>query len=433
MIELPKFGKGICLARVDRLLTALGIDRARLAARSIVVTGSNGKGSTSVFCEFIARSHGLTTGLFTSPHLFAFSERFRLNGIPVDQDRLANAIERVSAAIKSDREQGFGAFEAQFAVACLLFMEQACDLMIFEAGIGGRYDPVRTVGSKVTAVVSVDLEHTELLGNSLELIALDKTDACASGGTVIYGQNCLPLHDVIESYVANRGVSTRFVGRELLSHDIRYSPRAQTFDLGIGKLRFGVSTRLLGSFQINNAVVAAALVHQWLLNQGRLIEAEFINAVRDGLLAAHWPGRLETISDDPHIVIDVGHTPDGITQTIQSLDQLYPSRDWIAVVGVSRDKDVSKIIRLIARRFDKFVCARAYHKGSDPQVIAESILQENPKAAILFQGDVADAMRKTIEIARRESRAVVVIGGLFLAAEFAVAYRGGDPKALRFF
>src|SRR6478672_4317449 len=100
MIELPKFGKGICLARVDRLLTALGIDRARLAARSIVVTGSNGKGSTSVFCEFIARSYGLTTGLFTSPHLFEFSERFRLNGILVDQGRLANAIETVTAAIK---------------------------------------------------------------------------------------------------------------------------------------------------------------------------------------------------------------------------------------------------------------------------------------------------------------------------------------------
>ena len=165
-------------------------------AMSVVVTGSNGKGSTAAFCAGIGRAYGLRTGLFTSPHLYRFNERFQVDGAPIGDDDLARLASRIEAAIAEiSRRSGerFGAFEAMFALACLYFQERHCDFAVFEAGIGGRYDPVRLVGARVTCVTSVDYEHVELLGNTLELIASDKSDACASGGTIVYGENCRSL------------------------------------------------------------------------------------------------------------------------------------------------------------------------------------------------------------------------------------------------
>ena len=116
----------------------------------MVVTGSNGKGSTAAFCAGIGRAYGLRTGLFTSPHLFRFNERFQVDGVPIDDDalaRLARRIETAIAEVSRRRNEKFGAFEALFALACLHFQQADCDFAVFEAGIGGRYDPVRLVGA----------------------------------------------------------------------------------------------------------------------------------------------------------------------------------------------------------------------------------------------------------------------------------------------
>ena len=153
MFDLPKYGDGVCLARMADLLDALAVDRAQLARASVVVTGSNGKGSTAAFCAGIGRAYGLRTGLFTSPHLYRFNERFQVDGASIDDDDLARLVLRIEIAtgeISQHRGEQFGAFEALFALACLFFTERQCDFMVFEAGIGGRYDPVRLVGALTT-------------------------------------------------------------------------------------------------------------------------------------------------------------------------------------------------------------------------------------------------------------------------------------------
>ena len=208
MFDLPKYGDGICLARLAELLDVLGIDRARLQRNSVVVTGSNGKGSTAAMCAAIGRAYGLRTGLFTSPHLLRFNERIRIDDAEIGDDDFARCKQRVEAAIAAisqQRGEQFGAFEALFALACLHFQESGCEFIVFEAGIGGRYDPVRLVGARKTCVTSVDYEHVELLGNTLELIVSDKSDACASGGTIIYGENCRGLRRHLLEYNRHRG------------------------------------------------------------------------------------------------------------------------------------------------------------------------------------------------------------------------------------
>ena len=205
--ELPKYGKGICLARMAALLEALAIDRGKLQERSVAVTGSNGKGSTAAFCASIAHAYSLRTGLFTSPHLFRINERFQIDGAPIADSALNELAGRVTTAIDAISRQGgeqFGAFEAMFALASLYFQESGCEFMVFEAGIGGRYDPVRLVGALTTSVTSVDYEHVDLLGDTLELIVSDKSDACASGGSIVYGENCLNLKAHLVEYNRHR-------------------------------------------------------------------------------------------------------------------------------------------------------------------------------------------------------------------------------------
>ncbi len=237
MFKLPKYGEGICLGRVAELLDALAVDRAKLSRISVVVSGSNGKGSTAAFCAAIGKACGLRTGLFTSPHLYRFNERVRVDGAEIgDEDlaRLVLRIETVIAEISARSGEQFGAFEALFALACLHFQERGCEFAVFETGIGGRYDAVRVVGALVTAVTSVDYEHVELLGHSLELIASDKSDACASGGTIVYGENCRGLRPHLTEYNRFRGVTSLFVRDEIEIDGESTSAAGQQFDFGVG-------------------------------------------------------------------------------------------------------------------------------------------------------------------------------------------------------
>ena len=438
MFDLPKYGDGICLARMAGLLEALGIDRARLQRISVVVTGSNGKGSTAAMCAQIGRTSGLRTGLFTSPHLFRFNERVQVDGVEISDDaimRLKLQVDAAIAGISKRIGQQFGAFEALFALACLHFQQSGCDFAVFEAGIGGRYDPVRLIGARETCVTSVDYEHVDLLGNTLELIASDKSDACATGGTIIYGENCRSLRPHLVEYNRWRGCTPLFVRDEIAIDNEAQSASGQHFDFQFGDHDFRrVELGLPGAFQFNNAAIAATLFLLWLQReQPRTAPERIETAIRSGLRDARWPGRLEVIQQDPLTVIDVGHTPDGIRQSLASLAAIHGADDWILVTGASRDKKADEIVGALAPSFDAIICTAAHHKGADAQDIAAAAARANPKADIRLAATIADAVRVSRELASAKRRKIYVAGGLFLAIEYAAVARGGRAEDLKFF
>ena len=438
MFDLPKYGDGICLARLAELLDGLGIDRARLQRHSVVVTGSNGKGSTAAMCAAIGRAYGLRTGLFTSPHLLRFNERIRIDDTEIGGDdfaRLKQRVETAIAGISQHRAEKFGAFEALFALACLHFQESGCEFTVFEAGIGGRYDPVRLVGAQETCVTSVDYEHVELLGNSLELIVSDKSDACASGGTIIYGENCRTLRRHLLEYNRHRGIKSLFVGDEIAIGGEQTSASGQRLDY-----RFGdhwhrrLETRLLGAVQFNNAAIAVTLLLLWLQRaQPHAVPDRIEAAIRSGLRDTHWPGRLEVIAQDPLTVIDVGHTPDGIRQSLASLKAIHGTDHWILVTGASSDKKAGEIAGALAPAFDTIIATAAYHKGAKPHDIAAAARRANPAAEIHVADTIEDAVHMARDLAASRRRRLYVAGGLFLAIEYATAARGGRAQDLKFF
>jgi dihydrofolate synthase / folylpolyglutamate synthase len=438
VFDLPKYGDGVCLARLADLLDAIEIDRAGLSRISVVVTGSNGKGSTAAFCAGIAQACGLRTGLFTSPHLYRFNERFQVDGVPIGDDDLARLVARIGSAIAVIAQRSnapFGAFEAMFALACLHFQERQCDFMVFEAGIGGRYDPVRLVGALATCVTSVDYEHVELLGNSLELIASDKSDACASGGTIVYGENCRSLRPHLTEYNDTRGIASLFVRDEIEISGEAISATGQRFDFRSGDHEFrDLETGLPGGFQFNNAAIAVTLFLLWLRRvQSGAPAAAIEAAVRSGLGAARWPGRLEMIRRDPLTVIDVGHTPDGIAQSLASLQTIHGAEGWLLVVGASADKKAGEIVAALAPSFDTIISTAAHHKGADAETIAAAVRRANPNAAVHVAATIEDAVELSGTLAATMNRKIYVAGGLFLAIEYATIARGGRARDLDFF
>jgi dihydrofolate synthase/folylpolyglutamate synthase len=439
MFDLPKYGDGVCLARLAALLDALSVDRARLSRDSIVIAGSNGKGSTAALCAGIGRACGLRTGLFTSPHLYRFNERFQIDGVAIDDDELAPLILRIATAIVDLGRRGwhdkFGAFEAQFALACLYFQESDCHFAVFEAGIGGRYDPVRLVGAAVSCVTSVDYEHVNLLGNTLELIASDKSDACAAGGTVIYGENCRPLQRHLAEYNRIRDVTGAYVREQIEIENEATGAATQQFDLRFGDHHFlDLRIGLLGDFQFNNAAIAVALFLLWGQRTGSTVKPAAVEvAIRTGLADTNWPGRLEVIRHDPLTVMDVGHTPDGVAQALRGLRAVHGEDDWILVLGVSSDKNIDEIAQQIAPAFDTIICTAAHHKGADARVVGAAVRKSNPDARIHIAAKIEDAVRISKQLTKTSRQRIYVAGGLFVAVEYATVLRGGRAQDLQFF
>jgi dihydrofolate synthase/folylpolyglutamate synthase len=438
MFNLPKYGEGICLARMAELLETLAIDRIRLRERSVAITGSNGKGSTAAFCASIGRAYGLRTALFTSPHLFRVNERFQIDGMPIVDavlSELTGRIETAIALVSNKRGERFGAFEAMFALACLHFQESDCEFMVFEAGIGGRYDPVRLLGCRISAVASVDYEHVELLGHSLEEIVSDKSDACASGGTVVYGENCRHLRPHINEYNRSRNVESLFVRDEVGIGGASVTATGQCFDFAFGDHHFRtLDVALPGGFQLNNAAIATALFLHWLeLTRSGDAVSRIEAAVRTGLRETRWPGRLETIAQDPLTIVDVGHTPDGIRQSLTALRQIYGEHGWILVVAVSFDKKADEIAGALAPWFDTIICTAAHHKGGDPAALASTMRRLNPLALVEIAATIEQAFSLSQTLAISLRRRIYVAGGLFAAVEFTAVARGLDAKQLVFF
>jgi len=400
-VPYPKFGKGPGLERVSSIAAQLGVDLASFGAQGAVIVGSNGKGSTAAMTAALLQHAGASVGLFTSPHLFDLNERFRLDGEDITDDELQRHWDRVSAAVEvAGKTKELGGFEFLFLIAADWFAARRCKHTVWEAGIGGRLDPVRLIKAKRLALTSLDLEHTQILGASLEEIGLDKIEAAPAGAT-LYAAVWSSVREVLARRCAEIGV--RYVS----------SPPY-----------YGADIPLHGKHQHQNAALA--------LNIATSITGVDDEALAPRFAATSWPGRLERLSTDPLVVIDVGHTPAAVAAALEGFQAMRGARRAVLVCGASHDKDVGAIVGALAPAFSTIICAAARHKGAPVAQIAAHASAANPQAELALAETVADARRLALARAGADG-AVYVAGGLFLAAEFRAVDHGRDPATLLFF
>jgi dihydrofolate synthase/folylpolyglutamate synthase len=446
LLAIPKYGQGIGLHRLDYLLKQSPIQPWVAQVNAIKVTGSNGKGSVCSMVSAILQEAGFQVGLYTSPHLFRFNERFCIDGSPISDRDLQAAGDWMFQTLQTYQhlhpEDYFGAFEVFTGMALYHFATQGVNAVVSEAGIGGRFDSTRMIPGHTTAITSLDLEHTQILGTTLEQIAYDKADLCPSGGLLVVGPLEPGVGRRLQVYCALRNVTLLQITEHCSVSKPRYQDDLMTFDLHYRDLTLrDLQLKLLGHHQVHNAAIAIVLAEQWLRGrwpqaglQSSLWSSTDLEAIiRRALCALSVPGRFHKVWEQPEIYVDGGHTPHAMAQLVCSVQQLWVSQPILLVTGVSYNKDVTGMMAKLAPLPTQAICTRAWHRGGPVRGVAEGLSKCRPELPICCCETVEEAVELAIDLGRRHQMKVLVTGGLFLAAEVIQLLRGEDPQALQFF
>jgi dihydrofolate synthase/folylpolyglutamate synthase len=365
---------------------------------------------------------GHRTGLYTSPHLTDLGERFVVDGRATTAADLRDAAEAVRAASEELVTTGVlpappTFFEATTAVAFEIFRRARVDVAVLEVGLGGRFDATNVVTPAVAAITSIDLDHTDLLGPTLEGIAREKAGIIKPGVPVVVGERKAGPRAVIERTSAELGA--RFVGAfDGIALEARLDDGRATIDLRTPRAAYAkVRLALPGRHQIDNAVVTVRLL-ETLSEVGLPVSAE---AIRAGLERARWPGRLEAIDGariarpGRTVLLDAAHNPAGARALAAYLAEWHPGGVPI-VFGAMRDKDVQGMFAALAPQASRIDVTRAQTpRAMDPAALAEAARREAPAVPVDVHSNVRAALESAID--RSASSTVVCAGSIFLVGE----------------
>ena len=324
------------LARSRELLGLLGGPQKKL--KFVHIAGTNGKGSTAAMLAAVLQSAGYRTGLYTSPHLLRFHERMRVNGEEIDDKSLIALTNTVRQAAAQMREMPTG-FEIMTAIAFLYFVQERCDIVSLEVGLGGRMDSTNVIPApEVCVVMNIGLEHTAILGDTLEKIAAEKCGIIKRGAhAVLFGQT-EGVEAVAREKCTQEGVALTVTAQEKLER-ISSSLDGQVFKY---RGRGPYHLRLLGEYQLLNALT---VIDTCTALRSRGWEKLTDEAIDSGLSAARWPGRLELLRRSPDFIVDGAHNPQCVDALMDSLAALYSGKKLIFLTGVLRDKDWQQMLR----------------------------------------------------------------------------------------
>lgn len=409
---LERLGINLGLQRVTRLVKELGSPQK--AYRTIHVVGTNGKSSTTRFISALLEAQGHRVGAYVSPHLISLAERQMIDSVPSTEQEFCELVDRVRpVAEKIDKSLKGGdrltQFEILTAAALLYFKEKGCDVAVIEAGLGGRLDATSVISSEVQVLTSIGLEHTELLGDTLSKILMEKAAVIPQKGRVVVGALAEELKAELRHFCAGKAAQCYFLGEQFA---VLADPRADSFDIsGIIGCYTDLRLKVLGTYQRSNAAVAVAAVE--LLNGAELED----DAVRAALGRTLSPGRLEVISTQPLCIFDGSHNPQGMAETVVSLQPILERRRLIAVVSVLRDKDAREIMRSLVPACDIIFATQS----SSPRALASdelaAIVAKLGKGPEVFiDPDPRSAMVSAYRLAT-SNQVVLVTGSLTLVSD----------------
>ncbi len=354
--SLAAFGMRPGLERVSELLARLG--RPQDAYRVIHIVGTNGKSSTTRYCEALLRAHAVRSGAYLSPHISGWTERVIVDGRPIAEPLFAAAVARVRAAVAGlPAELGETTqFEVLTVAALLAFAESGVEAVALEAGLGGRLDATNVVKAPVVVLTNIALEHTEVLGDTRELIFAEKA-AVIKGGDAVFGE-LDGLEDEARRVCAAAGAAPHFLRDSAPPGDLAVSGAPDDFTVlfvpavGPSERWAGLRVPTPALYQVENAALAVAAVRLLL---GGLDEA----AAREALAATAVPGRLQVVAERPLVLADGAHNPDGVRVLAQSLAAVRVPRPAVGVLAIMRDKDYPAMIAGFLPLLDRVVCTQA--------------------------------------------------------------------------
>jgi dihydrofolate synthase / folylpolyglutamate synthase len=376
LFAMQQRGVKLGLENMRRLLIAL--DNPEKSLKFIHVAGTNGKGSVCAMLDSLARSAGIRTGLFTSPHLVRFNERIQVNGNLISDDSVISGIHRIQESIPKDYQPTF--FEITTALALYYFRAWNVDLVILETGLGGRLDATNVVTPLVSVLTSIDLDHQRWLGNSLTEIAREKAGIIKTGIPVVSVPQSAQVRIVIEQTAAERSAPLHYVHRPIS-------------DLVVG---------LPGSHQRINAAAAC----ETLVRAGfELTE----RARREGLATVFWPGRFQRVG--ARIVLDGAHNPAASQRLVETWEECVGDERPAIIFGGLQEKDLRKMISLLSKIAARFYIVPVQSRRAAPAGEIQSLVPEHIPSSTFTS--VSDAL----QLAQQSTEMILVTGSLFLIGE----------------
>jgi dihydrofolate synthase/folylpolyglutamate synthase len=410
--HVQKFG----LENITILSAELG--NPHRAIPCVHIAGTNGKGSTAAMLESILRAAGLSTGLYTSPHLERINERIRINGEDISDETFAAAWTRVGATIESLMAAGKLSahptyFECLTAMAFLAFAERRVDFAVYEVGLGGRLDATNIVNPEVAIITPIDFDHENFLGHSIEEIAGEKAGIIKPGAWVVSSSERPDARSVIARRCAELRARLVEVDSTWQIESVRHSGGCYSAAVASSGVRgrITIEPALPGRFQIRNAL-SAATVGFLLAERGFPMTDD---AIVRGITTVRWPGRLERLSVQPALYLDGTHNPAGARELLKFWKENFEGRRILLVYGAMRDKAVDEIAGLLFPRADTVILT----EPRQPRAISAPLLAEmtgHLAVQTIVVRDPGEALERAMEMAGPDD-AVFATGSLYLVGD----------------
>lgn len=394
------------LERIGELCAKLGNPQDSL--RFIHVAGTNGKGSFCSMLSSVLKEQGYCVGMYTSPYIKCFNERMQINGEPISDGELSQITEKIKP-IADQMEDKPTEFELVTAIAFEYFKNHKCDYVVLECGLGGRLDSTNIINTPVLSVITgIALDHTSILGDTIEKIAGEKAGIIKEGVAVLWCGTDKEAQEVISNASKEKNAPLFTVNREVLN--VKNATLDGTFfDYGEHK---DLKISLLGEYQTQNAMNVLCAV-DLLRDNGVKIDESSIKA---GLEKAKWQARFEIISKNPLVIFDGGHNPQGVDSCVESIKKYFGAEKLIVITGVMADKDYNYISNKIGQIAKEVYCITP----NNPRALsAGEYAKEFEKQGIPAFGceSVGEAAKKAIMRARELGAGVVCLGSLYMYSE----------------
>jgi len=424
---LQKFGIKLGLQNMRCFLDLLGHPERDFP--SIHIAGTKGKGSTAAMIASILSAHGYRVGLYTSPHLQNFTERFSINGQPIAQERVCEIARELRALLEGELHgrtaggdtlflQSITYFEFITAMALRYFSSEKVDVAVVEVGLGGRLDATNVLDPLVSVITNIDYEHTEFLGETLGAIAREKGGIVKKGRPVVSGVVQPGAAEIIGEISRLREAPLDLLGRDFTAESVLETPFVQYLDYRETGDRSLLNLRLplLGVHQQWNAALALRVCS--ILNSLGFSLAE--PAIREGLACTRWPGRFQVLRYRPAVIVDGAHTPASMEHVLATVKRHFPRKRFAVVLGIMKDKEVGKIVERVVSSGGEIIATEPRLERSVAACEIAHRARELGGSAEVCE-DVGEALRSAMSRLEKED-CLLVTGSLFTVGEALTAY-----------
>ncbi|MCK9216375.1 MAG: bifunctional folylpolyglutamate synthase/dihydrofolate synthase [Firmicutes bacterium] len=401
------------LHRINNLLDLIGNPHKGL--KSVLIAGTNGKGSITAMISSIARESGYKVGTYISPHLINITERYLINGENISENDLAKYITFLKEKIDLIKFNG-GEIPSQFevltALAFLYLKDENVDISIIEVGLGGRYDATNVLNPMISVISSINYDHLDILGDSIDKIAYEKAGIIKKNGiTVLYPQEYIEAEQVIKSISKEQNNKIVDVKRKNITLN-NFGIDGQSMDYSYNGVKYNnIELPLLGDHQVINAAVAFTVA--LLLNDLGFQISEF--NIKEGIKKTKWIGRFSIVSYGPLIVLDGAHNVNGVSALSSAIRKYFKGKELILVMGMLKDKEYDKSVKILASTAKAFVATEPI---SERSLKAEELALEAKKYCSNVK--IEPLLEKAVDIAIKEytkDSVICIAGSLYLIGE----------------